>query len=84
MSNITLKEAIDIARERNNKFDAVQEYKDAWEFYIDDGIERYGGGDCGIVVLKDGGEIMRFYEYFLNPKRRVLKCGKPFHISTVV
>lgn len=84
---ITLKEAIDIAKRRNSKVDTYQEYEDAYEFFIDDGVVRIGGGDCSFVVRKSDGKILRFYQYHLpNPEyeHTVVEVGKPVKIDTII
>lgn len=76
MKGISINEAIKIAKERNEKVDTIQEYDDAWEFFTDDGIVRYGGGDCSFVVLKENGNVLRFYEYFMDTSRKIKGKGR--------
>lgn len=81
---ITLKEAIAIAKARNSKVDTYQEYEDAYSFYIDDGVFRIGGGDCGFYVRKSDGVVLRCYEYILpNPEyeHTVVEIGEPVKIN---
>ena len=59
---ITLEQATQIAHARNKDYNGLEEYEDAWYFFLDDGITRTGG-DTGIVVLKESGETMIFHQY---------------------
>lgn len=70
---ITKKEAIDFALSRNPKFDTITEYADAYEFSIDDGVERFGGEDASCVIEKATGNFLRWYEYFMDTKRNVVE-----------
>lgn len=49
----------------DRRYDKVVEYKDAWWFTYE-GAEKIDGGDQGFVVLKETGEILRPYQYFLH------------------
>lgn len=74
---ITFKEAVNIALDRNPNFNAVQEYADAYEFYIDDGITREGGGDNSCIVEKKNGAVLHWPVYFLDFERVVVAIGEP-------
>lgn len=79
---ITLEQAIDIAVNRNEKYNAVQEYADAYEFFIDDGEIRYGGGDNGVIIEKSTGNVLRWAEYFMR-KKNVIEIGEPKKIKDI-
>lgn len=72
---IGIEEAIKIAKEHNNKYNAFQEYADAYEFFINDGEIRYGGGDNSIFVLKRDGKILRFADYAMG-NRNAVEIGR--------
>ena len=77
---ITLKDAIRIAKERNNNFNAYQEYEDAYEFFVDDGeITAGGGGRCCIIEKADG-KILPWAIYFMDADRSIVEIGEPVHI----
>lgn len=78
---ITLKEAIDIALGRNPKFNAFQEYADAYEFFIDDGIIREGGEDNSCIIEKKNGTVLRWPAYFMDGKRTIVEIGEPRKID---
>ena len=71
-----LKEATEIAKKHNSKYNAVQEYADAYEFFIDDGVVRMGGGDCSIIIDKNTGSVLRWAEYFMDSNRNVSAMGE--------
>ena len=77
---ITVDEAIKKAKERNEKYNAYQEYKDAYSFFIDDGEIRYGGGDNGVIIEKETGNILRWGQYFMDDKRNIKEVGEVVHI----
>lgn len=74
---LNLEKLAEIAKERNPKYNAVQEYSDAYEFFIDDGVIRDGGGDCSIVIEKASGKVMRWGEYFMDGNRTIVEIGEP-------
>lgn len=73
---LDLVKAAAIAKKRNEKYNAVQEYADAFVFFIDDGIERDGGGDGPIIVEKNTGNLLRWAEYFMDGKRMISEIGE--------
>ena len=73
---IDLTAAIKMAKERNEKYNAVQEYADAYVFSVDDGVERDGGGDSPIVIEKGTGRFLRWAEYFMDGKRAISEIGE--------
>lgn len=74
---ITLQEAIRIAEEWNPKYDTYQEYDDAYVFFIDDGIIRYGGGDNCLIVEKANGNKLHFAQYYMDANREITEVGEP-------
>lgn len=72
---VSFEDAKKIALERNKEYNRCQKYEDAYYFYLDDGIMR-DGGDVGIIVEKETGEIIRPYMYFIGSKRRVKEVGE--------
>ena len=76
---ITLQEAIAIAKKWNDKFNTYQEYKDAYEFYVDDGA-TYDGGGYSCVIEKESGKVLRWEKYFMDPEREIVQVGKPIRI----
>lgn len=76
---ITLQEAVNIARKWNKDVDTCQEYKDAYEFYIDDG-KIFAGGNHGCVVEKETGNVLRWHEYFMDLNRDIEEVGVPQRI----
>lgn len=78
---VTAAEAVKIAVRWNSKIDTYQEYNDAYFFYIDDGEERIGGPDCGFAVLKQGGSILRWNEYFMDAGRECEETGEPVKLK---
>ena len=81
---ISLEEAINIAKETNPNYDAVQEYADAYEFFVDDGEIKIGGGDGGIVVEKKNGNVLRWSQYFMDANRNVIEIGESKHIEDII
>ena len=73
---LNLAEATEIAKSHNQKYDAVQEYADAYEFFINDGVERVGGGDCSVIVEKESGKMLRWGEYFMDGNRDINEIGE--------
>lgn len=63
---ITFEEAVAKAKRRNPKYNACIEHPNAWSFYLDDGEIRVGGGDSGIIIMKDDGRILLGYEYYMS------------------
>ena len=74
---ITFEEALQIAAEKNGAFDTVQEYSDAFVFFINDGVIRYGGAEAGCVIEKRTGNKLRWNEYFMDDKRNIVPIGIP-------
>ena len=74
---ITLEEATKIAKDRNPRVDTVQEYADAYEFFIDDGVIRHGGAENSFMVEKTSGSIIRWPAYFMSGKYNVVEIGEP-------
>lgn len=74
---ITLKEAIKIAKDWNDKYDAYQEYEDAYEFYIDDGVIREGGPDNSSIIEKASGKRIQGAIYFLSGQYDPVEVGDP-------
>ena len=77
---ITLQEAINMAKKWNPKYDAYQEYEDAFEFFIDDGEIRIGGGDNAIIIEKENGKRLPWALYFMDADRDIVEVGEPVHI----
>lgn len=76
---ILYEDALKIAKNRNERYDTVQEYEDAFYFYEEkDTIQE--GGDCGIVVLKKKGSLLRPFSYLLDGNRKVKEIGEPKRI----
>lgn len=50
---------------RIKKYDIVSDLGDAWSFTWKE-AENMVGGDQGFIVMKDTGEIMRPYQYYLE------------------
>ena len=73
---ITLQEAITIAKNWNADIDTYQEYKDAYEFYVDDG-EEYAGGSRACVIEKESGNVLRWDAYFMDLDREIIEVGEP-------
>ena len=78
---ITYEQAETIARKRNEAVNTVQEYADAYCFYVDDGIERAGGGEQGFLVAKKDGFIIRWADYFMDPSRDAVEVGGPRRLA---
>jgi len=76
---ITLQEAIAIAQKWNDRINAYQEYKDAYEFYVDDGA-TYDGGGFSCVIEKESGKVLRWEKYFMDSGREIVKAGEPTRI----
>ncbi len=76
IKEISLPEAARIATDCNKKYDAVQEHSDGYSFFIDDGIQRDGGPDNGIIVLKEEGRIVPLAEFFLSGKYEADPVGE--------
>ena len=74
---IDMRDAIKLAKERNDNYNTVQEYADAYEFFIDDGEIREGGGDCSTIIEKSSGKILRWNEYFMDGSRTIVEIGEP-------
>lgn len=77
---ITLKEAIKIAKDWNPKYDAYQEFEDAYEFYINDGVERVGGPDNASIIEKATGNRIQWAIYFLSGQYDPVEVGDPVNI----
>lgn len=73
---LNVEELTEIAKKHNPKYNAMQEYADAYEFFINDGVVRYGGGDCSIVIEKNSGKLLRWGEYFMDGKRTIVEIGE--------
>lgn len=80
---IDAREAIKLAKEYNDKYNAVQEYADAYEFFIDDGVIRDGGGDCSTIIEKSSGKILRWSEYFMDSSRAIVEIGGVKHLDEI-
>ena len=78
---ITIQEAIKIGKKHNEKYDTLQEFEDAYVFFIDDGQTRESGGDCSIAVKKENGIVLRWNQYFMNNKRVIVRVGEPRKID---
>ncbi len=78
---LDLEKIIELAKERNASFNAIQEYADAYEFFIDDDVIREGGGNCSIVIEKSNGNILRWSEYFMDSHRTIVKIGEAKHLD---
>ena len=78
---ITIQDAIRIANEWNPKYDAYQEYNDAYVFFIDDGIVRYGGGDNCLIIEKANGNKLHFAQYYMDADREIIKVGEPVRFN---
>ncbi len=74
---ITLKDAIKIAEEWSSKFDAYQEYEDAYEFYVDDGIITVGGAERNLIIDKSTGKRIPWAMYFMDADREIVELGEP-------
>lgn len=72
---ITIERAIELAKTRNAKYDSYQEYADAYEFFISGNDIQYGGGDNSIIIEKANGKILRWNEYFMDGKRKIVEIG---------
>lgn len=79
---ITLQEAIAIAKKWNNKFDAYQEYEDAYEFFVDDG-EITVGGNHECIINKENGKKIPWALYFMDADRNIVKVGEPVKIENI-
>ena len=77
---ITLEKAIELAKNWNPKYDTCQEYEDAFEFYIDDGIERAGGSDNASIFEKATGKRIQWAIYFLSGQYNPVEVGDPVQI----
>lgn len=73
---LDLGKATEIAKKHNPKYNAVQEYADAYEFFIDDGVVRMGGGDCSVIVEKSNGKLLRWSEYFMDSSKTISEIGE--------
>ena len=71
---INMEKAFAIAKERLPGIDIVQEYMDAYYFYVDDG-EIYAGGNSSVIVDKRTGKILGWPEYFMDDKRNIVEVG---------
>ncbi len=74
---ITLKDAIKFAEEWSSKFDAYQEYEDAYEFYVDDGIITVGGAERNLIIDKSTGKRIPWAMYFMDADRKIVEIGEP-------
>lgn len=72
---IAFDEALAMAKKRNSNYNEVEEYTDAWYFYINDGNERMGG-DTGIVIEKKGGKMLLPFMFFMDGDRKTASTGK--------
>lgn len=80
---ITKRQAITIAKEWNEKFDTYQEYEDAYEFFVDDGITAAGGNhDC--IIDKESGRKIPWALYFMDAERNIVEVGEPVKLEDVV
>ncbi len=77
---ITLKEATQIAKKISPEYNEMQEYTDAWYCYVDDGDFHVGGPQTGKVILKDSGNVIYPYEYFLGDDYEAEDVGDPVRI----
>ena len=73
---ITRERAVELAKEHNKKYDAYQEYADAYEFFISGNEIQYGGGDNSIIIEKANGKLLRWSEYFMDGKRTIVEIGE--------
>lgn len=73
---VPMEEAIRIAKKWNEKVNKMQEFTDGYYFYIDDGIRREGGGDCGFLIEKNGGRILCWSDYFMDENRKIIEIGE--------
>ena len=78
-----MRKAIELAKERNDNYNAVQEYADAYEFFVDDGEIREGGGDCSTIIEKSSGKILRWNEYFMDSSRTIVEIGGAKHLDEI-
>lgn len=72
---ISMEEATKIAKEHNPEYNECEEFTDAYWFYLNDGVERTGG-DTGVIVEKNGGNVLRWVQYFMDSNRKVTSTGK--------
>lgn len=79
--DISLEEAIEIATSYSSKFNAYQEYEDAYEFYVDDGVIAAGGGERNYIIDKQTGERILWAEYFLSGKFDPVEIGDPVKLK---
>ena len=77
---ITRERALEIAKKILPRVDVVEEYSDAYYFYIDDG-NIYIGGNASVIVEKKTGNIIEWADYFLNDKRHIVEIGEPQRLS---
>lgn len=71
-----LEEAKAIAKEKNENINCYQEYADAFFFFVNDGNEYVGGEGAGFVLMKNGGNILMPYEYFMKNGAQKIKIGE--------
>lgn len=72
---ISYEDAIKKAKECNPEYNECEEYTDAYYCYINDGIERIGG-DTGVIIEKNGGNLLRWAQYFMDDTRKSASTGK--------
>lgn len=73
---ITLDEAIKTAKAWNSKYDSYQEYEDAYEFFIDDDVDKAGGTDNSSIIEKATGKRIQWAIYFLSGKYNPIEVGE--------
>lgn len=78
---LEFKNVLEIAKARNEKIDTYQEYKDAYEFYVDDGEISVGGAEKGCIIDKETGSIIPWVKYFMDADRDVVKVGEPKRVE---
>ena len=59
-------EAIEKAQKINPRYNKCIEHSNAWAFSVDDGEDRVGGPDAGVIIMKDDGRVLRMYEYYMT------------------
>lgn len=72
---VTLEDALAYAKQRDSRLNCYQEYENAYNFYLDDGIMRTGAP--GFIILKNTAELLYFPDYFLTGKYDCVEVGKP-------
>lgn len=72
---ITIEEAKERAKNIDSEINCYQEYNSAFFFFVNNGIEYCGGSQTGFVILKDGGNILKPYEYFMSSNRKIKMIG---------